>query len=268
MPHGTVSGYLPVDGGRIYYEIAGMGPHLIFIHGYSLDRRMWDDQWDYFRGSHTCVRFDIRAYGRSPSPTGPWGAHDDVMLLMAHLGIDRAILCGLSLGGQIALDVAVTYPHAARALVLLDAAAGGYNGWSTAFTASMQRLKVIAGEQGVDAAKAAWLAGPLLDAAREQPEVIARIERMIGEYSGWDWLNDGQFIVPDVPAFERLEDIRAPTLVIAGDRDHEDFRRLAEFLGERIRGARYEVIPGAGHISSMEAPDLVNPRIASFLASL
>lgn len=268
MPHGTVSGYVNVPGGRLFFEIAGMGPPLVFIHGFSLDRRMWDDQWDFFRGSHTCIRYDVRAHGRSSAPTGPWADHDDLMLLLTHLNIESAHLCGLSMGGGIALDVAVTYPHAVLSLSLLDSAVGGYRDWSAEFQRSLAEMHEAANTAGVGVALDLWLESASFEAAREQPEVFTRISRIVRGYAGWHWLNRGEQVVPDPLPFDRLEEIKTPTLILVGERDTEDFRRLSSFLEDGIRGSHREVIAGAGHMTSMEAAREVNTRIHAFLAGL
>jgi pimeloyl-ACP methyl ester carboxylesterase len=267
MPHPILSGYLPVENGRLFYEIAGGGAPLVFMHGFSLDHRMWDSQWDYFRARYTTIRYDWRGHGRSSDPAGPWSNGDDLMLLLAHLGVGPAHLCGLSAGGGIALDFAVTYPEAARSLVLIDSTVGGFRGWSQAFRNELVEMRRIAREEGLDAALARWQEDAMLAPAFEKPDVADRLRRIVGDYRGWSWLNDGEEIVPDPLPYDRLEEVRAPALVVVGEHDTEDFRKIAEVLSERIRGARLEVVGGAGHMSSMEAPTLVNGLIAEFLAA-
>lgn len=268
MPHPTLSGYLPVENGRLYYEVAGGGQPLVFIHGFSLDHRMWDEQWDFFRARYMTIRYDWRGHGRSSDPDGPWSNFDDLMLLLAHLGVGPVHLCGLSAGGGIALDFAVTYPEMTRSLLLLDSAAGGFRGWSEEFRRDFAEMRRLARENSVAAALDHWLKGEMLAPAMEQPAVAARLRQIIGGYRGWHWLHDGEEVVPDPLPYDRLEDLRAPTLVIVGERDIEDFRNIASGLGERVRGARLETIAGSGHMANMEAPGVVNRHIAAFLEGL
>lgn len=268
MPHGTVSGYLDVSGGRLYYEVAGMGPHLVFIHGFTLDRRMWDDQWDYFRGGHTCIRYDMRGHGRSSDPAEPWSNADDLRMLLAHLDVESAHLCGLSAGGGVALDVAVTYPEAVNSLVLIDSACGGYRDWTPETRESFALYPRLAREEGISAALDMWLRSELFGSARRQSELWPRIERIVREHRGWTWLHDSEEIVPDPLPLYRLDDIQATTLVIDGEQDSADFRRIAGILASSIPGARRETITGASHLSSMEAPREVNNLIHGFLKVL
>jgi pimeloyl-ACP methyl ester carboxylesterase len=267
MPHPVLSGYLPVEDGRLYYEIAGGGAPLVFVHGFTLDHRMWDEQWDFFRARYTVIRYDWRGHGRSSDPAAPWSNCDDLMLLLAHLGVGPVHLCGHSAGGGIALDFAVSYPEMTRSLVLIDSAAGGFRGWSRAFRDDLAEMKRLAREQGVEAALTHWQQGPMLAPAFENPRLAARLRTIIGGYRGWQWLNDGLEIVPAPLPYDRLDEVRAPTLVITGERDTEDFRNIANALAEGVRHAHLEIIAGAGHMSSMEAPSQVNRLIAAFLAA-
>lgn len=267
MPHPVLSGYLPVEKGRLFYEIAGGGAPLVFIHGFSLDHRMWDEQWDFFRARYMTIRYDWRGHGRSSDPAGPWSNGDDLMLLLAHLGVGPAHLCGLSAGGGIALDFAVTYPEATRSLVLVDSAVGGFRGWSEAFRRDLGEMRRVARHEGIDAAIELWLQNEMLAPAFDKLDVASRLRQIIGEYRGWSWLHDGEEIVPDPLPYDRLDEVRAPALVMAGERDIEDFRNIAAVLAERIRGARLEVIAGAGHMANMEAPAVVNRLMGEFLAA-
>jgi 3-oxoadipate enol-lactonase len=265
MPHPILTGYLPVENGRLFYEIAGGGPALVFIHGFTFDHRMWDDQWDYFRARYTVVRYDWRGHARSSDPEGPWSNFDDLMLLLTHLGIERAHLCGLSAGGGIALDLAVTYPHAVNSLILIDSTVGGFRGWSPEMRDTFSLLPRTARSDGVPAARELWLNSDILAPALERPEIGQRVRRIVGDYQGWHWLNDGEEVVPEPLPYDRLEEITAPALILVGERDAPDFQNIAAVLTDRLRDAQKHVIPGAGHLSSMEAANPVNRLIAAFL---
>ena len=98
---------------RLYYEVAGSGHPLVLIHGFTLDTRMWDDQFETFAREYQVVRYDRRGFGKSSLPVDEDYAHaDDLAALLEHLGIDRAYVLGLSGGGASAIDFALTYPEA------------------------------------------------------------------------------------------------------------------------------------------------------------
>ena len=109
------TGFTDANGAKIYYEVAGGGPPLVFVHGYALDRRMWDDQFEIFAPRYRVVRYDLRGFGRSGVPTAaPFSNHDDLRRLFDVLGIERAHICGLSMGGGVTIDFALEYPDRVR----------------------------------------------------------------------------------------------------------------------------------------------------------
>src|SRR6185436_13829592 len=98
MAANTDSGFAAINGGRLYWEAAGEGEPLVFIHGFTLDTRMWDDQWDVFAARYRVIRYDVRGFGQSTVPDGPFSHQDDLRALMDYLGVDRFHLVGLSMG--------------------------------------------------------------------------------------------------------------------------------------------------------------------------
>src|SRR3712207_1103532 len=105
---GVESGFAAVNGTRLYYEVAGEGTPVALIHGFTLDTRMWDDQFLPLAAHYRVVRYDARGFGRSDLPTGePYSPHDDLRALLEHLGLGPAAITGLSMGGGIAADFAI-----------------------------------------------------------------------------------------------------------------------------------------------------------------
>ena len=255
------SGFAEVNGARLYYETTGTGEPVIFLHGNTLDARMWDDQFLVFAQQYQAIRYDLRGFGKSSPPNAAPFAHaDDLNGLLMHLGLAAAHLVGLSRGGGIALDFAVEYPARVRSLTLVDTTLWGYKG-----TASWRPVAEKAREAGWSAAKDLWLADPLFAPAMEQPAVAARLKQMVDDYSGWHWIHRGQERLPDPPTSERLDQIQVPVLAVVGERDLPDFHAIANLLAGQIPNARKVVIAGAGHMVNMEAPKQFNERVLSFL---
>lgn len=254
--------FAQVNDTRLYYEVAGSSQPLVLIHGFSLDTRMWDDQFETFAKQYQVVRYDLRGFGQSAVPSNePYIHADDLNALLQHLKIDSVYLVGLSLGGGVAIDFALAYPEATRSLITVDGILGGHKWvkdwgyiWSAAKTKS------------VEVAKDLWLNDEMFSPANEQPGVSARMRQMVAGYSGWHWLNRNPERGPQPPAIERLKQIRAPALAIVGERDLPDFHAIADALQQRIPSCRKAVVPGAGHLANMEAPEQVNEIILSFLA--
>lgn len=184
---------------------------------------------------------------------------------MTHLDMDHAHIIGLSMGGLIAIDFAVSYPESTATLIPVDAALSGYQ-WQGERAALNVREK--AKQDGIEAAKAFWLDCDLFGPAAEQPHVAARLQPIVNDYSGWHFVNADPASAPKTPAIDRLETLTMPTLVVLGERDLLDFHRMADIMTERIDGAKKVVIPQVGHMANMEATERFNAMVLAFLAEV
>ena len=262
------SGLAEVNGTRLYYEMLGSGHPLVLIHGFSLDHRMWDGQFQALSRHYQVIRYDARGFGRSDVPSGQgYLSVDDLSALMDYLDVPSAYLLGLSMGGGISIDMALTYPERVDALVLAASGLGGFD-FSSEEAADMGAVFTAARERGIPAAKELWLEHPLFAPAMEHAEAAAMLRRMIEGYSAWHFVNEDPAGMPDPPPVQRLGEIRSPTLVMAGDRDTPSSLAIADMLGSGIPAARRVVFPGLGHMSNMEAPEVFNEAVTKFLGSL
>lgn len=260
----SVQAFAPINEGALYYEMAGEGPPLVFLHGFSVDHRMWDSQVDLFAQQYQVIRYDLRGFGQSSLPAGPYAHVEDLRTLLDHLGLARATLVGLSRGGSVALDFTLTHPQRVDKLVLVDSVLGGYR-WSTEQRQLDQAVWETARTEGIPAGKAAWLRHPLFAPALEQPAVAQPFAQMVNEYSGWHFLQRDLDQRLDVPAARRLPEIHCPTLVVVGERDLVDFLQIAQQLVVGIPNAQKVVLPGVGHMANMEAPAAFNAALLAFL---
>ncbi|HQZ22477.1 MAG TPA: alpha/beta hydrolase [Thermoflexales bacterium] len=260
------SHFCPVPNGQLYYETAGdeSRPAALFIHGFSLDTRLWDTQWLVFAREFRVIRCDLRGYGRSSLPVDGYSPVEDVRAILEHTGVGRAALVGLSRGGGLAVDFAITHPGMTRALVLVDAALGGWS-WSARQKELDEAVWQIARERGLDAAKQAWLMHPLFAQAMRNPQAAAQLTRMVQGWSGWQFLHRDPAIYPKPPAAKRLAEVHAPALVVAGEHDLDDFLGIAAFLADGIRGAQKIILPNAGHLPPLETQDAFNAAVLAFL---
>lgn len=262
--------FAEVNGTRLYYEIAGTGPPLVLIHGLTLDTRMWDDQFDVFAAHYQVIRYDVRGFGQSAlPPTDSYDSSDDLRALLKHLGVAHAHILGLSMGGAFAINFALAYPDMTATLIPVDAAPAALGEFprTSEEAAPFQAVSVQAQEAGIQAVKESWLAHPLFTPAWEKPEVAARLRQMVEDYAGWHWVTPSRRSrIPVPPALQRLSTIRVPTLIIVGERDLSDFRRLADALEQGIPGATKVVMPGVGHMANMEDPVRFNEIVLGFLA--
>jgi 3-oxoadipate enol-lactonase len=261
-------GFADLNGTRLYYEVAGEGIPVVFIHGLGLDTRMWDDQFDVLAARCRVIRYDLRGFGKSAPQTEERFLHaEDLRALLDYLEAPKAHVIGLSLGGMIALQFVLLYPDGVRSLVLVDSALDGFN-WSDEWDASFTAIKERAAQAGASAANQMWLEHALFVPACERPDCRSKLAQMVGESSGWTWLNKSPARGIRPPSAERLNEIDVPTLVIVGERDLSDFQRIADALAAGIRGARKAVMKGVGHMSNMEDPAQFNTIVMSFLEEL
>jgi 3-oxoadipate enol-lactonase len=260
-------GYVDVDGSSLYYEEIGTGRPIVLLHGFSLDRRMWDAQFAVLGSLYRVVRYDLRGFGKSAPGTKPYSHADDLIAVIDSLGLERVDLVGLSMGGGAAINAAIVCPERVRALVVVDPSLGGFR-WSAEFTASLAAIRVTARQAGVEAARDHWLSLPIFRAAMSQPRVAERLASMVADYTGWHWLHPDPGRPFNPPAIDRLREIRAPTLVIVGELDTVDFHGIATTLESRMAHARRIVLRAVGHMANLEAPAEFNDIVRTFLAEL
>jgi 3-oxoadipate enol-lactonase len=259
------SGWAPVNGARLHYDVYGHGPSLVFLHAGLADGRMWDSQVSYFSDRYTVVRFDARGYGQSDPPTGPFVPADDLYALLNFLNIDRARIVGLSMGGTYAIDFALIHPEAASALVIV----AGSPGWQRFSDGLMQRTAAIgttAKEKGPASIVDGWMNDPMLTVARRQP-TIAHQMRVFLSQNAAGFLSSSLMGPPDIP-HANLADLKMPTLVMVGDHDDPEIVERARAMTKDIPGAKEFIIKGADHMVSLEQPQEFNRALADFLRTV
>jgi 3-oxoadipate enol-lactonase len=259
------TGDAEVNGTRLYYEAAGSGPDVVLVHGFGLDRRMWDDQFGAFAERRRVVRYDLRGFGRSALPVAGAGYrhHADLIALMDHLGLARAALVGLSLGGLVVLNATLEFPERVSALVLSGAIVSGRR-MSAAWEAGYRAVRQTAREQGTAVGKQAWLNIDLFAPTRAHPTAGPRLREITEDWSGWQLVNRDPENT-QLAASARLGEVSVPSLVFVGERDQPDFLAIADELGAGLPHGRQVVVPGAGHLLPMETPSAFNTTLAGFL---
>jgi len=264
------SGHAEVNGTRLYYEVAGAGHPLVLIHGYTLDNRLWEDQFEVLSKQHKVLRYDLRGFGKSahPSPGEKYCHTEDLKALLDFLMIPKAYVMGLSMGGGIAIEFTLEHPEAARALIPVDSTLGGFS-YSEEFDAIFTGLYSKCANEGVDSAKKVWMACQLFEPIFEIPEAASRFSQMVSDYSGWHWSTNSDAMQSITPAaIGRLEEIKVPTLIMVGERDMPDFLNIARVMAQDIPNARLVTHEDVGHMSNMEDPESFNREALSFFESL
>ncbi|MGH2694604.1 MAG: alpha/beta fold hydrolase [Actinomycetota bacterium] len=265
MPTAEVSG-LTIN----YRDTGGGGRPVLLLHAFPFDSRMWDAQFDALGGRFRLIAPDLKGFGDSDAPDDPAAYSmdsyaDEVGGLLASLGLPKVVLAGLSMGGYILLAFWRRHRDAVRALVLAD---------TRAEADTPEGVERRSAQQ--DQLRAEGIA-PLVEALpqgllgrttwEKKPDVVARIRTLMDNPpSGWIGALEAMKTRPDSTG--GLTSISAPTLVIVGEEDGIAPPESARKMHEHIGGSRLVVIPEAGHLSNVEAPDAFNGALAEFLGDL
>jgi len=255
-------GYFDLDGGKLYYEVAGQGHPLVLIHGGQLDHRIWDEQFEFFSKRYRVVRYDARGFGNSPRSTKVYADEDDLAALLKHLQIDKAYIVGLSLGGRIAIDFALAHPGMVDAIVPVAPGLSGFNfGNDPNFFATLEASQSGNWEKAADL----WLQSGYMAPAMKNPAIAPRLRQWAIENAHQNMDNPFLERILKPPAMERLQEIRVPVLIVVGSLDVTDILEIAGLCYARIPGAQEVVIQNSGHIVNMEQPQQFNSVVLDFL---
>ena len=248
--------FADVDRGRLAYERAGAGPPVVFLHGLAQSRDVWTGVARFLAPSFDTIRLDLRGHGAASEPQEPFAHHDDVARVLDDLGLARAHVVGLSMGGAVSVDLALAHPSRVSSLALVDSALEGHP-WSKEWIDAFHAVRRIGRERGPLAARDAWAELPLFGGVGR--DLLARDP-------GTRWVAPHLARPLEPKAFGRLPEIRVPALVVVGERDAPDFHAIARALAAGIPGARAVTLPGVGHLSPLEAPGLLADTLREFLS--
>ena len=256
----------------LHFETAGAGDPLVLVHAGICDSGMWDPQWRSLAGSHRLLRHDMRGFGRSPLPPQPYSNARDLLDVMDAAGFGRAALVGTSLGGRVALELALAAPDRVSALVLVGSGLPGHE-WSQAVRDYGAAEDAAIDRGDLDAAAELnvrfWVDGPLRDATQVDAAVrdhVRAMQRRALELQVPVWEEaDEELLVPDLG--ERLGEIRRPALVLVGEVDQPDIHAIAARLVQDLPSASSATIPGAAHLPSLERPEPFDRLVTGFLSA-
>ncbi|MBW2279532.1 MAG: alpha/beta fold hydrolase [Deltaproteobacteria bacterium] len=254
-----------VNGQHIYYEDSGGdGPAVIFSHGFLMDHTMFDPQVEALAPEFRCIRWDERGFGRTEAkgPFTYWDSADDCIGLLDHLGVEQAVLAGMSQGGFLSLRAALSHASRVRGLVLIDTQAG------------VDSAEALAGYRGmIDH----WVGDAALEpVAQVVAGLILGTPELEGEWMAvWNQRDRKSLAYPGACLLERddivprLGEIRCPALVVHGSEDQAIELALGQALADGLADCRgLVVVPGAAHAPNLSHPDKVNGPVLDFLRGL
>lgn len=255
-----------IEGARIYYEVAGEGPAVVFVNPGALDCRIWDPQWPAFTARTRSLRYDPRGFRGSSKPEGGFSHLRDLRALLDYTGISRAHFIGSSFGGSVALDFAASHPDRVASLVLVGAG-GPQNGFPMppelfrAFAPIAQAMREDFA-RGIDV----WL--EIDERMPRDPKLRSLLrENALDNESYWKiapgWVEP---LVP--PVRERLKDMPVATLALVGERDHPYTLEVALLLEQEMPRARRVMVADASHLVHLEKPAAFNELVLSEIERL
>ncbi len=260
------SGYINVDGGKLFYEATGKGENIVLLHDGAVHREVWDAQFPVFAINYRVIRYDRRGYGKSTNPTAPFSNIDDLNKLFIQLKLEKAIIFGISSGGGLAIDYTLKDPDKVRALVLVGAVVSGYGYTSHMFTRG-GHVKSLT-ELVADPQKTIEYFG------KEDPYEIYK-ENIKAKEKFLRLLNANPINVSnekstfliraDEPAAKHLSEIKTPTLVLVGEYDMPDIHANAGVIEVGIPNAKRDVIYNSGHLIPFDQPEAFNAAAFKFL---
>lgn len=264
------SGFVEVDGGRIYFEVEGDGHPLLLIHGGLGSLRMWDGQAPVFAEGYQVIRYDTRGFGRTETDDVEFTNRADAAAVLDHVGASSAYVVGQSRGGVIALDLTIDRPDRVDSLVSV---AGGISGYEPQLPEGvepppwdeMERLwEAKDWDALAELETQVWVDGWGRPQDRVDPEIRRRVQDWILANYRAD-LAEGKPQPLEPPAAGRLAELDVPTLVIIGVDDEPGGVVAERHLAASVPGAEVVELPGVAHMIHLEEPERFTELVLDFL---
>ena len=267
------TGLAAINGARIYYEMSGEGDPFLMIHAGVADCRQWNNEFAHFAQRCRVLRYDMRGYGKSEPVPGDYSHLSDVIALLEHLEIDRPLIAmGCSMGGGVAMQLALARPSLVKALILVGSGPPGLE-----LDVPVHPLTA--------AAEDAWNAGDLdlvaeietqiwFDGMGRTPDQVnPAMRRLVYEMDRTALTHEAKQLgkrLPDAetPAFQRLSEIQIPVLIIVGAHDVPYMQVAADYMVSRMPLARKVTIADAAHLPNLDHPEVFQRAVTAFLDAL
>jgi 3-oxoadipate enol-lactonase len=265
-------GVLPVNGAKLAYEVAGRGPSIVLIHAGVADMSMWDEPFHQLSKRYQVIRYDMRGFGASKTEAVEFSNRQDLLSLMDHLKIDKAILVGNSRGGIIALDFTLEYPSRVAGLVSVAGSVSGFEAEPTSEEkAVFDKVDVLMEKKDIEAVAKVeadiWVNGPVQKAGRAPREIWERVHRMI-LHNYRMHTAEAKPIGLKPPAIGRLAEVRVPILAMVGDLDETVTQAAMALLAAKAPNARRITYRNTAHMISLERPREFVREVTAFAESI
>jgi 3-oxoadipate enol-lactonase len=259
------SGYIDVGDGKLFYETAGEGPVIILLHDGIVHREIWDSQFSYFSKNYKVIRYDRRSYGKSTPGTGSYSHVEDLKSVFDYFKIDKATLFGMSSGGRLVIDFTLKYPDKVNAMVLVGAVVGGFpytqhmmnrGGHFSQDFSDMEKLRMF------------FITEDPYEIYSENKEAREKVVNLVKNNPRKGGHGESAEDASSKPAYQRLNEIKVPALILVGEYDMPDVHAHAGAINAGIMNSVRDIIPKSGHLIPIEQPELFNKRVSEFLNNL
>lgn len=259
---------IKLNGVSLNYQERGLpqGLPILFIHGFPFDNTMWQPQMMALPQEYRAVSFDVRGHGASEVGDGQYSIEffvDDLIALMDYLAISKPVLCGLSMGGYIALRAAERHPDRFRALILCDTRSEADSN-----EAKIKRASQITGikSSGVKQFAEGFVKAVFAPASfSENPQAVQSIQRVIERTSPIALCGTLLALAARTDTGGSLAAIAVPTLIMVGELDAITPPAASKLMKERIRNSEMHIVPKSAHMSNLENPAFFNEKLMAFL---
>ena len=272
MPYATTD-----DGVRLHYEETGSGTPLIFVHEFAGDHRSWEPQMRHFGQRYRAITYAARGYPPSDVPAevakySQARAADDIASVLDHLGIAKAHVVGLSMGGFATLHFGFRHPARAMSLCVAGCGYGAEAGQREKFRSEVDAVAAFLDSQGIGAFAAKYAYGPTrVQFENKDPRGFAEFRQQLAEHSAVGARNTQLGVQKERPSLYDLVDqmkaLTVPTLILTGDEDWPCLQP-ALLMKQTIPSAALSVMPNCGHTINIEDPDQFNRLVGEFLVQV
>ncbi|MBK9637499.1 MAG: alpha/beta hydrolase [Bacteroidetes bacterium] len=262
--------FIKVNDISICYNDYGKGDiPIIFIHGFPFDKLMWQTQLSLLCQDHRVIAYDVRGFGKSSIGSTQGSINlfaDDLVNFMDGLKIEKAIVCGLSMGGYILLNAVIRYPQRFEAIILSDTQC-----IADSFETKEKRKKaisqIVAGK--INDFAMGFIATVFSeDTKKTKGEVVEKIKSTILSTRAESVTATLSVLAEREDLCSSISQIAVPTLIICGEKDNVTPVEQAQFLHDTIPNSQLKIIDNAGHMSNLEQPDEFNRLVLDFLSSV
>ena len=260
-----------IDGAEIYYIDMGdrSAPAIVLIHGFPFSHEMWNPQIEFLKSHFRVIAYDIRGHGKSDVGDGQYSLElfvDDLIALLDHLQLEKVVLCGLSMGGYIALRAIERNPERFRALILCDTTSDA--------DSNEAKLRRAASIKTVKRAGVVPYAQEFLKAVltpqdvQNKLDLVRAVLSMIESNSSVGICGTLLALAGRTETTPSLPKIQVPTLILVGKQDKITPPELSEKMHALIPNSKLQILPNAAHLSNLEEPEEFNSNLLSFLREL